>query len=317
MSKEQSNLRRQSIELFDIFSAIMNTTLDGWEVLHAIVQFGGFAAAAERLHRSQSTLSYAVTRLQDRLGITLLELKGRKAHLTEAGRVLLADAEPHLAGFHQLEQRARSLASGGASTIRLSVDSLYPNDRLFAALRELTRRFPHVHPQLRQATFMSAETEFSSHAADLCLAALMSREYYAKPVLEIRLVAVAHRDHPLHALRRPLSRVDLIRHTIVTIEGIAGNMPKRQPRSPAQRFLAVTSIEAAIEAVRSGLCFGWLPAYRIEPYVKSRELRPLRFPVGSTREVRLHIVCKDVSPVSRELTALGELLGLDRRMEVV
>ena len=294
----------------------MKTTLDGWEVLHAVVQCGGFAAAAERLNRSQSTLSYAVTRLQDRLGITLLELKGRKAHLTEAGRVLLADAEPHLAGFHQLEQRARSLASGGASDIRLSVDSIYPNDRLFAALRELARRFPHVHPQLRQATFMTAEAEFSSHGADLCVSALMSREYYAKPVLEIRLLAVAHRDHPLHALKRPLSRVDLIRHTIVTIEGV-GSAPKRQPRSPAQRFIAVTSIEAAIEAVRSGLCFGWLPAYRIEPYLKSREVRPLRFPVGSTREVRLHIVCKDVSPVSRELTALAELLGLNRRIEVV
>jgi DNA-binding transcriptional LysR family regulator len=295
----------------------MNTTLDEWEVLHAVVQLGGFAPAAEHLHRSQSTLSYAIARLQERLGIKLLELRGRKAHLTEAGRVLLADAEPHLAGFQQLEQRARSLASGGASEVRLSVDSIYPNDRLFAALRELTRRFPYVRPQLRQATFMSAESEFSAHGAHLCVAALMSREYYAKPVLEIRLLAVAHRDHPLHAPGRSLSRVDLMRHTVVTIEGVAGGMPKRQPRRPAQRFLAVTSIEAAVDAVRSGLCFGWLPAYRIQPYLESRELLLLRFPVGHTREVRLHIVCKDVSPVSRELTALAELLGIDRDMEVV
>src|SRR6476661_8880797 len=114
----------------------MNTTIDEWEILHAVVQFGGFAPAAEQLNRSQSTISYAMSRLQERLGITLLELRGRKAHLTEAGRALLADAEPHLAGFHQLEQRAHSLASGGESEVRLSVDSLYPNDRLFAALAE-------------------------------------------------------------------------------------------------------------------------------------------------------------------------------------
>jgi DNA-binding transcriptional LysR family regulator len=149
------------------------------------------------------------------------------------------------------------------------------------------------------------------------VAALMSREYYAKPVLDIRMLAVAHRDHPFLALGRPLSRADLIRHTIVTIEGVTGGMPKRQPRSPAQRFLAVTSIEAAIDAVRSGLCFGWLPVYRIRPYLDTRELLPLRFPVGSSREVRLHIICKDVSPVGRELTALAELLGIDREMEVV
>jgi DNA-binding transcriptional LysR family regulator len=157
----------------------MNTTLDEWEILQAVVQLRGFAPAAQHLHRSQSTISYAITRLQDRLGIKLLELKGRKAQLTEAGRVLLADAEPHLAGFHQLEQRARSLASGGESEIRLSVDSIFPNDRLFATLFEFTQRFPYVHPKLHQATFLSSETEFSAHGAHLCIAALISREYYA------------------------------------------------------------------------------------------------------------------------------------------
>jgi DNA-binding transcriptional LysR family regulator len=295
----------------------MNTTLDEWEILHTVVQLGGFAPAAEQLNRSQSTISYAIARLQERLGIKLLELKGRKAHLTEVGRALLADAEPHLVGFHQLEHRARSLASGGESEIRLSVDSIFPNERLFAALSELTRRFPYVHPKLRQATFLSSESEFSAHAAQLCVAALMSREYYVKPILEIRMLAVARQDHPLPSLLRPLSRIDLIEHTVVTIEGVASGIPKRQPRSPAQRFLSVTTIEAAIGAVRSGLCFGWLPIYRIQPYLDSGELLPLRVPVGGTREVRLHVICKDLSPGSRELNALAELLGINRDLEVI
>jgi DNA-binding transcriptional LysR family regulator len=295
----------------------MNTTLDEWEILQAVVQLGGFAPAAEQLNRSQSTVSYAIARLQERLGIKLLELKGRKAELTEVGRVLLADAEPHVAGFHQLEQRARSLASGGESQIRLSVDSIFPNERLFAALSEFTRRFPHVQPKLRQTTFLSPEAEFSAHRAHLCVAALMSGEYYVKPILEIRMLAVARPDHALHALPRRLSRVDLIQHTIVTIEGVASGIPKRQPRSPAQRFLSVTSIEAAIDAVRSGLCFGWLPIYRIQPYLDSGDLVPLRMPLGGTREVRINLVCKDLSFASRELDALAKLLGLKRELESI
>ena len=295
----------------------MNTTLDQWEVLHAVVQLGGFAPAAEQLNRSQSTISYAIARLQEQLGIKLLELKGRKAHLTEVGRVLLADAEPHLAGFHQLEQRARSLASGGVSEIRLSVDSIFPYDRLFAALFEFTRRFPHVHPKLRQATFLSSESEFSVHNAQLCVAAPLSRDYYGKPILDIRMLAVARHDHPLHSLPRPLSRIDLIQHTVVTIEGTASGAPKRQPRSPAQRFVSVTTIEAAIDAVRSGLCFSWLPVYRIEAYLDSGELLPLPIPVGGTREVRLNIICKDPISGSRELNALAELLGINRDLEVI
>jgi DNA-binding transcriptional LysR family regulator len=295
----------------------MNSTLDEWEILQAVVQLRGFAPAAQHLHRSQSTISYAITRLQDRLGIKLLELKGRKAQLTEAGRVLLADAEPHLAGFHQLEERARSLASGGESEIRLSVDSIFPNDRLFATLFEFTQRFPYVHPKLHQATFLSSETEFSAHGAHLCIAALISREYYAKPILDIRVLAVARRNHPLHAIPQPASRIDLTQHTVVTIEGVAGGVLKRQPRSPAQRFLSVTTIEAAIEAVRSGLCFGWLPIYRIQPYLDSGELLPLRMPVGGTREVRLNIIHSDLSPGNRELATLAELLGINRNLELI
>ena len=313
---EKSYFSVQNIEIFDKLPH-MNTTIEEWEILQAIVQLGSFGVAARQLNRSQSTISYAIARLQDRLGIQLMELKGRKAQLTEAGRVLLADAEPHLAGFHELEQRARSLASGGVSEIRLSVDSIFPNERLFASLFQFAQRFPHVHPKVRQATFLSSETEFSAHSAHLCVAALTSREYYAKPIMDIRVLAVARSDHSLHSLPRLLSRIDLVRHTIVTIEGGASGSTKRQPRSPAQHFLSVTTIEAAIDAVRSGLCFGWLPIHRIQPYLDSGELIPLRLPVGGIREVRLNIICRDLSPGSREVNSLAELLGIDRDLELI
>lgn len=295
----------------------MNTTLDEWEILHAVVQLGGFAPAAEQLNRSQSTISYAVARLQEKLGVKLFELKGRKAHLTELGRLLLADAEPHLTGFHQLEQRARSLASGGESEIRLSVDSIFPNDRLFAALAEFGRLFPYVHLKLRQSTFLSSDAEFSAHNAQLCISGLISREYFVHPVLEIRMIAVGRRDHPLHSLERPVSRADMMQHTLAIIEGVSSGTTKRQPRGAAQRFLPVSTIEAAIDAVRSGLCFAWLPEYRIHSLLDTGELRSLRMQAGGVRHVRLNLVCRDLSSSSRELNALAESLGLNRSLEMV
>jgi len=190
----------------------MKTTLDEWEILQAVVQLGSFASAAEKLNRSQSTISYAMGRLQERLGLQLFELKGRKAMLTETGRALLADAEPLLAGFGKLEHRAGSLVSGGELEIRLSVDSLYTNQRLFAALSEFTRQFPYAHLRLRQATFLSAVTELVTHGADLCITGLITRDYFVQSVLEIRMQAVARSDHPLCAHTRTLSRFDLIGH---------------------------------------------------------------------------------------------------------
>src|SRR5665213_1683205 len=117
-------------------------------MLQAGVHMGGFALAARKLNRSQSTISYAISRLQERLGVKLFEIQGRKAHLTEVGRGLLADAESHLAGFQEIEKRARLIASGGASEVGVSVDSIYPDDRLFEALAAFSQKFQHVKPKL-------------------------------------------------------------------------------------------------------------------------------------------------------------------------
>jgi DNA-binding transcriptional LysR family regulator len=295
----------------------MDTTLDAWEILQAVVQLGGFAPAAKKLNRSQSTISYAVGRLQEQLGVRLFEIHGRKAQLTEIGRVLLADVEPHLAGFQQLEERARLMASGGATEVRLSVDSLFPNDRLFDALASFSRSFPQVKPRLRQGTFLSADSEFSLYNAQLCVTGLISREMFVKTVLVIEMIAVARHDHPLLSIRRRLSRSDLMQHMLVTIEGAASGGLKQQPRLPAQRILPVGTIESAIAAVRSGLCFGWLPKYRIQSELDRGDLVVLPLPASKSRDVRLNLVCRDLSASSVEVSALAELLGMNREAETI
>src|ERR1039458_7359296 len=285
-----------------MYPRTMDTTLDAWEILQAVVQLGGFGPAAKKLNRSQSTISYAIGRLQEQLGVRLFEIHGRKAQLTEAGRVLLADVEPHLAGFHELEQRARVMASGGASEIRISVDSIFPDDRLFGVLAAFSRSFPRVRLQLRQGTFLSADSEFSLHNAQICVTGLISSELPVQPLL---------------TTRRKLSRSDLMPHILVSIESAASGSLKQQPRLPAQRVLPVSTIESAIAAVRSGLCYGWLPKYRIQSELDSGDFVALPLPVGKTREVRLNLVCRDLSVSNSEAYALAELLGLSREPEVI
>jgi DNA-binding transcriptional LysR family regulator len=143
------------------------------------------------------------------------------------------------------------------------------------------------------------------------------REYFVKPILHIRMKAIAHRDHPLHSLKRQVSRIDMMRHMLVVIEGGGSSNAKRQPSSPAQRVLPVGTIETAIDAVRSGLCFGWLPEYRIQAFLESGEFLALRMPVGGAREVRLNLVCRDSNPGSREVNALAELLGMNADVQTI
>ena len=295
----------------------METTLDAWEILQAVVHMGGFAPAAKKLNRSQSTISYAISRLQEQLGVKLFEIQGRKAQLTEVGRELLADAESHIAGFQEIEKRARLIASGGASEVRLSVDSIYPDDRLFEILAAFSLKFSYVKPKLRQSTFLSADFEFAAHNAQLCITGVASRELFVRPILAIRMIAVARRDHPLLAIRRRIPRGELVQHTQVTIENAASGTLRHQPRLPAQRLLPVGTIESAVAAVRSGLCFGWLPRYRIQAELDKGDFVPLSLPAGQTREFRLNLVYRDLDTGSGELNALAEMLGGNGDPEVI
>jgi DNA-binding transcriptional LysR family regulator len=295
----------------------VNTTLDQWEVLEAVVELGSFAAAATKMNRSQSTISYAVARLQEHFKIPLLELKGRKARLTETGKALLADAEPLLTGFRALEQRGASLAAGGEKQIHLSVDSVFPDDRLFAILTDFSKTFPHVYLKLHRGTLLSTALEFANFGADICVAGTPTGEHMIKPILDIRMRAVARPDHPLAESKRQLTRMDLIQRLAVIIEGSTDPERRRQPHSPSQRHLAVGSIESAIEAVRSGMCFGWLPVYRIQRYLESGELVGLRLPMGGERFARMFLVLRDFDSSWREKNCLAEKFGGNRELEVI
>jgi DNA-binding transcriptional LysR family regulator len=295
----------------------MDTTLDAWEILQAVVQLGGFAPAAKKLNRFQSTISYAIGRLQEQLGVRLFEIHGRKAELTEAGRVLLADVEPHLTAFHELEQRAREMASGGASEVRISVDSIFPDDRLFQALAAFSHSFPHVRLRLRQGTFLSADSEFSLHNAQICVTGLTSRELLIKPILVIGMVAIARRDHPLLSIRRRLSRSDLMQHIMVCIESAASGMLKQQPRLPAQRVLPVSTIEGNfIDSEWSLFRLAAALPYPIRARQRGVQSNPAACRQDA-RDVRLNLVCRDLSVSNSEANALAELLGMNRESEVI
>ena len=105
------------------------TTLEQWAVLATVVDKGGFAQAARALHRSQSAVSYAVSRLQDSIGLPLLAIDGRKSVLTPHGKTLLGRARSLLHDVDTLESLARSLKQGWEPELKLVVDVAFPRAR--------------------------------------------------------------------------------------------------------------------------------------------------------------------------------------------
>lgn len=101
------------------------TTLEQWALLEKVVELGSFAKAAEETHRSQSSVSYNLALLQERLGVTLLTPSGRRAVLTRRGELLLGQVKPLLKAFLYVETHAATLRDGALIWLT-RVDSIFP-----------------------------------------------------------------------------------------------------------------------------------------------------------------------------------------------
>lgn len=119
-------------------------SIDQLRVFQVVAEEGSFSAAARRLHRAQSAVSYAIATLEEQLGVPLFTRGGRAPTLTAAGGALLSDVGAITFHVEQLQARARGIASGVEAQLALVVDVLYPVSTLVVAIQELHAAFPLV-----------------------------------------------------------------------------------------------------------------------------------------------------------------------------
>ncbi|HEY1125569.1 MAG TPA: LysR family transcriptional regulator [Sphingobium sp.] len=120
-------------------------TYDQLNLFLAVVDEGSFAAAARRLGRAVSVVSYGIANLEAQLGLVLFEREGtRRPVLTEDGKAVLAEARAIARGMDGLRARVKGLHEGLEAEIGLVVDVMLPPDRLGAALRAFNAQFPTV-----------------------------------------------------------------------------------------------------------------------------------------------------------------------------
>src|SRR5690606_23282006 len=192
-------------------------TLEQWRTLQAVVDHGGFAQAAEMLHRSQSSISYTVARMQEQLGVPMLRIDGRKAVLTEAGEVLLRRSRQLVKQAGQLEELAHHLEQGWEAEVRLVVDAAYPTSQLVRALSAFMPLSRGCRVRLREEVLSGVEEVLHEGTADLAISALEFRGYLGVSLGEVEFVAVSHPQHALQQLQRSLTSQDLESHMQIVV----------------------------------------------------------------------------------------------------
>ncbi|MDR7232197.1 DNA-binding transcriptional LysR family regulator [Caulobacter sp. BE264] len=178
-------------------------TLDQLNVLLAVVETGGFASAARRLNRANSVISYAIANLEAQLGLVLFDRDAAKRPvLTEAGKVVVAQARVIAGDVASLRAKAKGLLQGLEAEVNLVLDVMLPTERVVDALRAFRETFPTVTLRLHVEGLGAVTQMVLDRAATLGVAGPLEvvhggdeLDYIA--VGSTVLIPVAAPDHPL------------------------------------------------------------------------------------------------------------------------
>lgn len=279
------------------------TTLEQWALLEKVIELGSFAKAAEETNRSQSSVSYNLALLQERLGVALLAPVGRRAVLTPAGELLLNQVKPLLKAFSWVETHAATLRNGARTRLDLVVDSIFPRQRLFAILRQFQQRYPQTQVRLTEVLEnIDEESAARSEADVMVLTRRQDITGRGEWLMNIDFIAVAHRDHPLSLLEGALDDNALARWPLIRIAERSGDA------SSTRDAWTFSTIDAAIDAVLYQVGFGWLPEERIAAQLAQGELKALPLSHGARRATPLHLIVKrDLAPIDEQVATLLDL----------
>lgn len=272
--------------------ALPRITLDQWSALVAVVEAGGYAPASARLHRTQSTVTYTIKKLEDLLGLRVFEIKGRKAVLTPAGQVLYRRGKMLIEEAARLEHAAAGLTSGSEAEIRLAVDIIFPTWLLLACLAEFGQEYPATRIELVESVLGGSEEALTEGRVDFAIGPFVPGGFLGDPLMQVRFVCAAAPSHPLHALARPLALDDLRRHRHLVVRD-SGSQRTHSGAWLNETRWTVTHKATSIRAACMGLGFAWYPQESIREELDSGALVTLPLEQGSERYVMLYLIYAD------------------------
>jgi len=287
-------------------------SLDQLRIFTAVVDSGSFSAAAQQVAKSQPAVSYAITAIEAQLGLTLFERGKRRPVLTQAGLAILAYARRLCQLADELSANAASLTSGLEATLRLAVDTFFPNDHLCAALNKLAQTFPAVSIDLRVRSRELVLEQVTEGQASLGISAIdvaWPAGIAARDFGRVEIFAVTSPKHPLaqHSGAIPTA---VLRDSLQITNRAAGLGDEARDISVnSSRLWRVSGLLAQVELLRLGLGWGYLPSHVADPEIAAGTLVALT-PASRQRGVQpwslIYRAAKPPGPAARYLIDLLE-----------
>ena len=254
-------------------------TLDQFQVFVAVVDCGGFAAAARKLGRAQSAVTYAIRGLEQQTGLILFDRAHYRPQLTDAGRALLPRARRLIDELGEFQQQADGFAHGVEAALSLVVNNFTDPTPLIRALDAMRHVYPSVRVRIAHKPFGEDIAMLRAGEAQLGLVAAIAplgSEFESRYVAEQSLVAVAAPSHPLAEHDAPIGVTHLRGHMQVVWTRVIGDAELDDLGVHALDSWRVTDLDMKLRLIREGVGWGSLPSHLVRDDIAAGRLRELQ-----------------------------------------
>ncbi|MCH8505764.1 MAG: LysR family transcriptional regulator [Ectothiorhodospiraceae bacterium] len=250
------------------------------ETFLAVVKHGSIAAAARELGPSRTTVSTALSALEDELAVALFERGGNRLSLTPIGGAIVTDCRRLEQVANQIHSRCRHHLTGAESALRIARDDCLPE----SAWRELLRRLKRQFPQTSVSVYLAPPRELpllvERQAVDVAYGLMPEQTSMGyqrlREIADVRMHTVASSDHPLARLAT-VTQDDLVMHTEVTLAYL-GDTSLMADAPETANYLAFTQYEVIRDVVMEGAGWADLPLPLITEALALGKLRVIRHP---------------------------------------
>jgi DNA-binding transcriptional LysR family regulator len=247
-------------------------------------------------------------KMQQGLGVKVFEHKGRKAVLTDAGKLMLQRAKDLIHAASAAEKVAADFSAGWEPQIGLVLNDMFPSHILHSALKAFGEQCPQTRLEIYVEVLSGVDDKLRHGEAQIAINHMIPSGMVGEPIIDMEFVRVAHPDHPLHHIGRAIYHSDMKLHRQIVIRDSGNYRRENRGYLGSDQRWTVPNMREALELLKLGFGSGVLARSIAQPAIDAGELRELDIDGGGTIASNLNLIFSDKANTGPAALLLAKLL---------
>ena len=251
-------------------------------ILHEIECKGSLTAAAQSLYLTQSALTHAIKKLEQRVGVKLWQKEGRVIRLTQAGEYLLSVANRLLPQLEYADQVIDRFAKGEKGEIRIGMECHPCYQWLLKVVAPYIEQYSEVDIDVKQQFQFGGLDALLNYDIDVLVTPdpVQQQGVVFQPVFDFEQVLAVANDHPL-AIKNQVKPQDLVNEVLlsypVEIDRLdIYNYFLNPAHCKPKKHKSIEATDIMLQIVAAGRGVSALPHWLVNEYANKLPIRSVR-----------------------------------------